>query len=106
MTIWKVDPSPLALCTRTEPWWASAMACTMGRPSPNPPTSRLRDGSARGEAPEDGVRGVAGDGGLGDLAEAPVPRHVAPSLQRVEDQGIGGHRRHLQEARGPGRGQQ
>src|SRR5258705_2087579 len=42
MTISKVAPRPLGLWTRTEPWWASAMACTMGRPRPNPPTSRLR----------------------------------------------------------------
>jgi hypothetical protein len=50
--------------------------------------------------------GIAEDGGLGGLAEPPVPRHVPPALQRVEDQRIGGHRRHLQEARCPGRGQQ
>ena len=47
MTISNVEPLPLALRTRTEPWWASAMACTMGRPSPNPPASRLRNGWAR-----------------------------------------------------------
>ena len=47
MTISNVAPWPLVLRTRTEPWWASAMACTMGRPSPNPPASRLRYGSAR-----------------------------------------------------------
>ena len=42
MTSSNVAPWPLTLSTRTEPWWASAMTCTMGRPSPNPPASRLR----------------------------------------------------------------
>ena len=132
------------------------MACTMGRPSPNPPASRLRYGSARAKRakmwsrspggmpqPEsvhrddrvpvlvahadldavprpgvcDGVLqqrvqrhrepvGVAGHGGLGRLAQPPVARHVPPPLQRIQHQGIGGHRGHLEEVRRPGRGQQ
>ena len=52
MTISKVAPWPLVLRARTEPWWASAMACTMGRPRPNPPASRLRYGSARVKRPK------------------------------------------------------
>ncbi len=45
-------------------------------------------------------------GGLGHLSQPPVARHMTPAFQRVQDQGIGSHRRHLQEARSPGRGQQ
>ena len=49
---------------------------------------------------------VTEHGGLGHLPQPPVARHMTPAFQRVEDQGIGCHRRHLQEARSPGRGQQ
>jgi hypothetical protein len=37
-----VEPLPTVLFTRTEPWWASAIAAAVGSPSPNPPASRLR----------------------------------------------------------------
>src|SRR6516164_4302124 len=143
-TISNVAPWPLALCTRTVPWWASAMACTMGRPSPNPPASRLRYGSARETAEDavlvgardaaagvghgdDGATVVEADadlhavawfgvrngvlkqrvqrhdepvavtehGSLGYLPQPPVARHMTPAFQRVEEQVIGGHRRHL-----------
>jgi hypothetical protein len=50
--------------------------------------------------------GVTEHRGLGRLAQPPVPRHMTPALQCVQDQGIGGYRRYLQEARGSGRGQQ
>lgn len=56
MTSSNVAPWPLALCTRIAPWWASVMACTIGRPSPNPPASRLRYGSAWGETAEAAVQ--------------------------------------------------
>ena len=39
------EPWPSVLLARAEPWWASAIACTMARPSPNPPASRVRCGS-------------------------------------------------------------
>jgi len=41
-SISKVEPWPGTLRTRAEPWCAWAMACTMGRPRPKPPASRLR----------------------------------------------------------------
>src|SRR6266516_6050119 len=39
------EPWPSVLLARAEPWWASAIACTMARPSPKPPASRVRCGS-------------------------------------------------------------
>jgi hypothetical protein len=61
MTISNVVPWPQALRTRTEPRCASAMACTMGRPRPNPPASRLRVRLGAGEAAEDVAQVVRRD---------------------------------------------
>ena len=42
-----VVPRPGAVSRLTEPPWASTMARTIDSPSPDPPRSRERDGSAR-----------------------------------------------------------
>ena len=59
------EPWPSVLRTRTEPWWASAMACTMARPSPNPPASRLPRRVGPGEPLEDPVQVGRCDAGAG-----------------------------------------
>lgn len=56
----KTDPAPTVLCTRTEPWWASAIAFTIARPSPNPPSSRLRPLSTRANRSKMRVRSPGG----------------------------------------------
>ncbi len=43
----KVEPEAGSEVTVTVPWWAATTAATMARPSPEPPRSRDRAGSAR-----------------------------------------------------------
>ena len=75
----KDEPPPGVLRTRTEPWWALAMACTMARPSPNPPVSRLRCGLARANRWKIRSRSA----GSMPVPESATIRATCPSLRRA-----------------------
>ena len=59
------EPWPSVLLARAEPWWASAIACTIGQAEPEPAGSRLRCGSARANRWKIRSRSAARDAAAG-----------------------------------------